>query len=72
MLRTPDFGIATGTVTAFDSPAGLGVVTGDDGKDYPFHCTAMADGTREIEVGAGVTFTVAAGHRGRFEATQIR
>jgi cold shock CspA family protein len=71
VLRTPTFGTTTGTVTQFNSPAGLGEITGDDGTAYPFHCTAIADGTREIEVGRPVTFTIAAGHRGRLEATEI-
>ncbi len=71
MLRTATFGSASGTVTEYDSPAGLGLVTADGGATYPFHCTAIADGSREIEVGRSVTFTIAAGHHGRFEATQI-
>lgn len=72
MLRTADYGEASGAVTAFDKPAGLGVITGSDGRAYPFHCTAIADGTRDIEVGKAVTFTVAAGHLGRLEASAIR
>ncbi len=71
MLRTADYGEASGAVTAFDKPAGLGVIEGDDGVAYPFHCTAIADGTRDIEIGRSVTFTIAAGHLGRLEATQI-
>jgi CspA family cold shock protein len=47
----------SGTVTAFDEPVGLGVVTADDGTPYPFHCTQIADGTRTIPVGTKVTFT---------------
>lgn len=71
MLRTPTFGCASGTVTSYDSPGGLGVITAENGTTYPFHCTALADGTREIEVGRTVAFTIAAGHQGRFEATEI-
>ncbi len=71
MLRTATFGPAAGTVTEYDSPAGLGVITGEDGSTYPFHCTQIADGTREIQVGRSVTFTIAAGHLGMFEATEI-
>ena len=71
MLRTATFGSASGTVTEYDSPAGLGVITSEDGATYPFHCTQIADGTREIEVGRSVTFVIAAGHQGRFEATAI-
>ena len=35
-----------GTVIEFDEPRGLGVIEGDDGERYPFHCTRIADGTR--------------------------
>jgi cold shock CspA family protein len=71
MLRTATFGSRAGTVTAYDSAAGLGVITAEDGAKLSFHCTQIADGTREIEVGRSVTFTIAAGHQGRFEATDI-
>lgn len=71
MLRTADFGAATGTVASFDQAAGLGVINGSDGEVFPFHCTAIADGTRDIEVGKTVTFMVVAGHLGKLEATQI-
>jgi cold shock CspA family protein len=46
----------------------LGTVEDDDGTTYGFHATAIADGTRRIDVGAPVTFTVAPGHGGRREA----
>ena len=60
-----------GTVTAFDDPRGLGEVTAADGTTYPFHCTAVADGSRTIEVGASVRFEVVAGRMGRWEATAL-
>ncbi len=60
-----------GTVTAFDEHAGLGVVRADDGTEHPFHCTAIADGTRTIPVGAAVTYAVVAGRSGRWEAVQL-
>jgi cold shock CspA family protein len=65
------FDEATGAVAAFDEPRGLGVVRADDGTDVPFHCTAIADGTRTIAVGQRVRFRPAAGRLGRWEATQI-
>ena len=61
-----------GMVTAFDSKRGLGEIKGADGRDYPFHCTKIADGTREIPVGAAVEFRVAPGPLGRWEAVEIR
>jgi CspA family cold shock protein len=61
-----------GTVTEFDDARGLGTVTADDGATYPFHCTAIADGTRTIDAGAAVEFDVVAGRQGRWEATALR
>ena len=63
--------LRTGAVTAFDDPAGLGEVTSADGAVHPFHCTAIADGSRSIEVGAAVTFTLVPGRSGRWEAVQL-
>jgi cold shock CspA family protein len=60
-----------GVVTAFDEPRGLGEVTADDGVVHAFHCTAIADGSRTIEVGTAVTFDVVAGRMGRWEARSI-
>jgi cold shock CspA family protein len=57
-----------GTVGAFDREVGLGEVRAGDGRLYPFHCTEIADGTRDIAVGAEVTFVLVAGHRGTREA----
>ncbi len=62
----------TGSVLSFDDPRGLGVVRSAIGDDYPFHCTAIVDGTRTIAEGASVSFRVAAGRLGRWEATDIR
>jgi cold shock CspA family protein len=61
-----------GVVASFDDPRGLGVVRSDDGVDYPFHCTAIADGSRSIDEGAAVAFLVAPGRLGRWEATDLR
>jgi len=61
-----------GTVVAFDSRRGLGEIKGGDDRTYPFHCTRIADGTREIPIGAAVEFTVAPGPLGRWEAVDIR
>ena len=62
---------ATGQVSAFDEHRGLGVITTKDGTDYPFHCTAIADGSRTIAVGAAVDFEVRPGRLGRWEAAKI-
>ena len=62
----------TGTVTAFDGPRGVGEVTAADGAVFPIHCTQIADGTRIIAVGAPVSYAVVAGHRGQWEAADLR
>jgi cold shock CspA family protein len=61
-----------GTVVAFDEQRGYGAVRPADGDELFFHCTELADGTRTIEVGAAVSFDVAAGHLGRYEAVNVR
>jgi cold shock CspA family protein len=57
-----------GTVVGFDEGRGVGVVADEDGRRYPFHCTAIADGSRTIAEGTRVCFVVAPGHLGRLEA----
>ena len=60
----------TGTVVSFDAHRGTGVVVEGSGEEFPFHCTAIADGTREIEPGTRVHFEVTPG-LGRWEASAI-
>ncbi len=55
----------------FDEHAGYGYVRGEDGRELFFHCTAIADGSRKIAVGAAVTFVVVPGHSGGWEATSL-
>jgi cold shock CspA family protein len=58
-----------GRVTSFDSKRGLGTVTElDTDGEFPFHATAVTDGSRAIDPGSIVAFTVAPGHGGRDEA----
>jgi cold shock CspA family protein len=61
----------TGVVTDFDEARGLGTIRADEGAELPFHCTAIADGTRTIPVGQRVAFDVVAGLVGRWEAASI-
>jgi cold shock protein len=65
------FAEATGVVSSFDEPRGLGVIRDEGGETVPFHCTAIADGSRSITVGQPVRFTVVAGRLGRWEADRI-
>ncbi len=62
---------STGEVTAFDEQAGLGTVRADDGREHAFHCVAVADGSRTIPTGVRVTFTVAPGLPGAWEAWSV-
>jgi cold shock CspA family protein len=61
-----------GTVVAFDADKGWGTVRGEDGVEHFFHCTAVADGSRTIDVGAAVHYEVVPGRLGRWEATALR
>jgi len=65
------FAEATGVVAAFDEHRGLGTILADGGEEVPFHCTAIADGTRTIPVGRPVRFSVVAGRLGRWEADHV-
>ena len=64
--------VKDGKVVAFDSRRGLGEIRDGDDRAYPFHCTKIADGSREIPVGLVVEFRVAPGPLGRWEAIEIR
>jgi len=64
--------VSHGRVAEFDEHRGLGTVETSSGRRYPFHCTAIADGTRTIPTGVAVEFVVVAGPLGRVEATQVR
>ena len=69
---TPGPGEQTaGSVATFDEHRGLGTVVTDDGRFLPFHCTAIADGSRTIAVGTRVACNVVAGHLGKWEATGL-
>ena len=60
-----------GKVVSFDEEAGVGQVSSEDGGNYPFHCTQISDGSRQIAVGTPVEFAVAPGHLGRWEAQAV-
>jgi CspA family cold shock protein len=64
----------SGTVVAFDEHTGYGTVRAGDGdgeRQYFFHCTQIADGSRTIPIGADVTFDVVAGRLGHWEAVRV-
>jgi cold shock CspA family protein len=68
---TDNGALHVGRVTEFDDHSGLGVVASDDGDEYPFHCIAIADGTRTIQVGTRVSFDVEF-HVKRLEGVNLR
>jgi cold shock CspA family protein len=70
MAAVRAFEPGTGEVASFDEARGLGTIASDRGE-LPFHCTAIADGTRTISVGERVRFQVTPGPMGRWEATQV-
>lgn len=57
-----------GRVTSFDATRGWGTVTDSEGTAFDFHATAIVDGSRHIDPGTRVSFTVFPGHQGRYEA----
>jgi cold shock CspA family protein len=67
----PSTGPHRGRVASFDPRRGLGEVEVEDGTVYGFHATAIADGSRRIEVGAPVVFTISPAHRGLYEARAL-
>lgn len=66
-VGAPRFGV----VDVFDEERGIGQIVADDGSRVPFHCTAIADGSRRVAVGAAVLFVPAAGHGGSVEARHV-
>lgn len=61
----------TGFVTQFDSHIGLGQIVLEDGRELPFHCVHIADGSREIDEHQKVSFELFFHPRNRFEAKNI-
>ena len=61
----------TGTVVSFEEDRGLGTVADELGSTFDFHCSAITDGSRAVEVGRPVAFVVRPGHRGRLEAREL-
>ena len=60
-----------GAVESFDGHVGLGRVRAADGRLFPFHCTEIVDGSRDIAVGTRVEFVVYPGQLGTWEARAV-
>jgi len=65
------FATVEGTVASFDDFRGYGTLRTADGTELFFHCTAITDGSRSVEVGAAVTAEVVPGRLGRWEAARV-
>lgn len=63
--------MVAGTVTEYDFERGLGTVTAADGRAYRFHCSAIADGTRRIDLDRAVVFDVGPAGLGQWEARTV-
>jgi cold shock CspA family protein len=62
----------SGTVAEFDDHRGRGEIeVGGGDFRFPFHCTAIADGSRTIAEGTAVHFRLVNGPLGALEATAI-
>lgn len=59
-----------GRVASYDSARGLGTVVAGE-AEYRFHCTAIADGTREIEPGSRVAVLLVPGLGGVLEGRSV-
>lgn len=60
----------TGRVASFDAAVGLGEIESSTGDRHLFHCIEIADGSRDIAVGAHVRFDVMSKF-GRYEAANV-
>jgi cold shock CspA family protein len=68
---TVAFGAVDATVATFDELKGYGTLRTADGVELFFHCTALVDASRTIEVGSAVSAQVVPGRLGRWEATSV-
>lgn len=65
-------GIFSGTVATFDDDRGLGTLEdAASGETVAFHCTAVLDGSRHIDPGTTVCYTLRPALGGREEARSI-
>jgi cold shock CspA family protein len=65
------FGAVDAMVATFDDHRGYGTLRTADGTELFFHCTALVDGSRTVEVGTEVSAQVVPGRLGRWEAAHI-
>lgn len=57
--------MSQGTVKWFNASKGYGFITGEDGKDYFVHFSAITmEGFKTLEEGQNVTFDIEEGQKG--------
>jgi cold shock CspA family protein len=61
----------TGRVAGYDDHRGRGEIEVGGDFRFPFHCTAIADGSRSIAEGTPVQFRLVIGPLGALEATAV-
>jgi cold shock CspA family protein len=61
----------SGRVAEFDDHVGRGEIEAGGGMRFPFHCTAIVDGTRTIAPDTAVRFRLVPGPLGTLEAIAI-
>jgi cold shock CspA family protein len=64
--------VYSGRVATFDGHVGRGEIEARGGMRFPFHCTAIADGSREIAPDTAVKFRLVPGPLGALEATSVK
>ena len=64
--------VYSGCVASFDEHAGRGEIAAGGGLQFPFHCTAIADGSRTIAPDTTVKFRLVVGPLGALEATAVK
>lgn len=64
--------VYSGRIATFDDHVGRGEVEARGGMHFPFHCTAIADGTRTIAPDTPVRFRLVPGPLGALEAVAIK
>jgi hypothetical protein len=64
--------VYSGRVASFDDFVGRGEIEARGGMRFPFHCTAIADGSRTIAADAAVKFRIVPGPLGALEAIAIK
>jgi cold shock CspA family protein len=64
--------VITGVIESFDERRGDGLLRGEDGVGFYFHCVAIADGSRSITPGVRAEGLRAVGRLGHDEVVSVR